>query len=301
MSVSKSKTKPVPRKAGGRPRKAGQADGNNVEIAYNWIKSQILSGNFKAGEVLLQGALAKQCNTSRGPIREALRLLQNQGLVETETNQRGRVASFTAHDLEQTIASGIIIAGGAISCHKASWSAVEIKRIEKLIDEHEALSRKLAEGVGTRHEIVNQRLFVYHELIMAICAQGGSLVQKILAGHFDRIVIFRQMTGIRAGNDPEFPLGADMHDLRRKINARDAGAVALLVIATMAELGRFALDQMGEYHLGAEIDKAVTFVRGALGVATDSITSREIRTKTNQSVNVELKGAETLIWTFSGD
>lgn len=280
-----------------RGRNTGQTEGNNVEFAYNWIKSQILSGKFKAGDVLLQGELAKQCNTSRGPVREALRMLQNQGLIESEANQRGRVASFTARDLEQTVASGILVAGGTIACRKDGWRPDELKRINKLIDQHKALSEKLA-GASMRSDLVSKRLMIFHDLVMEICTDGGSFVQKVLAEHFDRIIIFRQMAGVREGNKPAFPLGANMDDLREKIAAHDCKAVAQIVVTSMADLGRFALDRMGEYHLGAEIDRTVAFIRAGLGAEIGDANAREIRTSVSQTVNVELKGSSTLIWSF---
>lgn len=284
-----------------RAPKAGkdQAERNTVRTAYEWIESQILSGQFKAGQTLPQGMLAQQCNTSRGPIREALRMLQQQGLIEAETNQRGRVASFTAHDLELTIASAIINAGAAISRHKGTWTPAEIKRFEKLFDEVETLSRAQGATVEARRDLIAKRQQAYRAIVMDLCVRGGAPTQQMMAGHFDRITIFRQMNSIKLGEEPAFPLAADMNDLRKAIRTGDAKAAALAIVERMVELGRRALDDMGEYHLGGEISEAATFVRNALGAGAGENGPKQVRTSTSQKVWVELKGKETLIWNFS--
>lgn len=49
---------------------------------YEAIKQAILSGEFEPGQPLVEVPLAEWCGTSRTPIREALRRLQQDGLVE---------------------------------------------------------------------------------------------------------------------------------------------------------------------------------------------------------------------------
>lgn len=299
--MSETSTKPVREPKAGPKTVKDQAERNTVRMAYEWIESQILSGQFKAGQTLPQGMLAQHCNTSRGPIREALRMLQQQGLIEAETNQRGRVASFTAHDLELTIASAIINTGAAISRHKGTWTPAEVKRFEKLIDEVETLSRAQGATVEARRDLIAKRQQAYRSIVMDLCVRGGAPTQQMLAGHFDRITIFRQMSSIKLGGEPEFPLAADMNDLRKAIRAGDAKAAALAIVERMAELGRRGLDDMGEYHMGGEITEAVSFVRNALGVDRAGDGLKQVRTSTSQKVWVELKGKETLIWNFSDE
>jgi DNA-binding GntR family transcriptional regulator len=59
------------------------------EIAAN-IRARIMSGEFAIGTPLRQAALAEEFGVSRTPIREALRQLQNGGLIEVLPN-RGAV------------------------------------------------------------------------------------------------------------------------------------------------------------------------------------------------------------------
>ena len=45
------------------------------------LRSSIIAGRYEPGERLIETALSTELGTSRGPVREALRLLENEGLV----------------------------------------------------------------------------------------------------------------------------------------------------------------------------------------------------------------------------
>ena len=54
-----------------------------VRIApYDLLKQSILSGEFEPGQALVETSLATWCGVSRTPVREALRRLEQDGLVE---------------------------------------------------------------------------------------------------------------------------------------------------------------------------------------------------------------------------
>jgi DNA-binding GntR family transcriptional regulator len=77
---------------------AGPVD--NTLLAYEQVRSAILSGTLEPGSWVSQVQLAAQLNISRTPLREALRLLQNEGLVQADFNRRVRVAPLSLPDLE---------------------------------------------------------------------------------------------------------------------------------------------------------------------------------------------------------
>ena len=75
---------------------------------YTSLRESILNGALPPGESLSQVQLATKLGVSRGPLREAVRMLQREGLVEAEVNRRGRVSSFSIDDLEQLYAMRIV-------------------------------------------------------------------------------------------------------------------------------------------------------------------------------------------------
>ena len=71
------------------------------ETVAEVVRNTLLEGGFSPGENLSEVAIANQFNISRGPVREALLVLAEEGLL-THTQNRGfSVLNFTQRDLEQ--------------------------------------------------------------------------------------------------------------------------------------------------------------------------------------------------------
>jgi len=64
------------------------------------LRQMILDGTVPPGTVLSQVQLAQEIGVSRTPLREALRMLQEEGLVLAEYNHRVRVADIDISELE---------------------------------------------------------------------------------------------------------------------------------------------------------------------------------------------------------
>jgi len=62
---------------------------------YDRIKQEILSGNISPGSRVLEGRLARQINVSRTPVREALHILEMEGLLESFPRVGYRVRQIT--------------------------------------------------------------------------------------------------------------------------------------------------------------------------------------------------------------
>src|SRR5438128_10813307 len=62
------------------------------------IRQALLEGRFKPGEYLSDSALAKEMNVSRGPVREALLILAQQGLITHSQNHGFSVLGFSDRD-----------------------------------------------------------------------------------------------------------------------------------------------------------------------------------------------------------
>lgn len=77
---------------------------DNTARAYREVRSAILSGTLKPGAWVSQVGLAAELEISRTPLREALRLLETEGLVESAFNRRVRVSGLSIEDLESLYA-----------------------------------------------------------------------------------------------------------------------------------------------------------------------------------------------------
>ena len=88
-------------------------DGHNVANVHERLRRDILSGEIPAGETS-QLALARELEVGRTPLREALRMLQHEGLVISEPNRRVRVAELSAADVEQLYSMRIALEAMAV-------------------------------------------------------------------------------------------------------------------------------------------------------------------------------------------
>lgn len=60
---------------------AGAKAGPRAHQVIETLRTAIISGRFEPGDRLIESALSAELGTSRGPVREALRQLENEGLV----------------------------------------------------------------------------------------------------------------------------------------------------------------------------------------------------------------------------
>ena len=65
------------------------------------IQNEILSGRMEAGQPLRQEELSEKLGYSRMPVREALQILEEQGLVRRLATRHVVVADFSARNIEE--------------------------------------------------------------------------------------------------------------------------------------------------------------------------------------------------------
>lgn len=72
----------------------------NQKKAYNYIKEQIITGKYRPGHLLSENQMGIRLNLSRTPIREAINMLETEGLIE-RNGQETRVTNITAEELKE--------------------------------------------------------------------------------------------------------------------------------------------------------------------------------------------------------
>jgi DNA-binding GntR family transcriptional regulator len=77
------------------------ASSSLVELAVDQLRREILGGAFAPGDRLVEEQITRRFQISRAPLREALRLLAQQGLVEHLPRRGVRVATLSPTDVEE--------------------------------------------------------------------------------------------------------------------------------------------------------------------------------------------------------
>jgi DNA-binding GntR family transcriptional regulator len=114
--------------------------GTLVERVAEEIRSAILSGTLEPGQKIAQKALAEKYGTSRLPVREALRLLQNEGLVSVRANAGARVAGLTMDELTEVYLMRERLEPQALAASIPHLSDEEIATIREKFDAMDELA-----------------------------------------------------------------------------------------------------------------------------------------------------------------
>lgn len=73
------------------------------DVVFNTLREAILKGELKPGERLMELQLAAKLGVSRTPIREAIRMLEQEGLAVTVPRKGAEVAKMTEKDMEDVL------------------------------------------------------------------------------------------------------------------------------------------------------------------------------------------------------
>lgn len=73
------------------------------DVVFNTLREAILKGELKPGERLMELQLASKLGVSRTPIREAIRMLEQEGLAVTIPRRGAEVARMTEKDMEDVL------------------------------------------------------------------------------------------------------------------------------------------------------------------------------------------------------
>lgn len=73
------------------------------DVVFNTLREAILKGDLKPGERLMELQLAAKLGVSRTPIREAIRMLEQEGLAVTIPRKGAEVAKMTEKDMEDVL------------------------------------------------------------------------------------------------------------------------------------------------------------------------------------------------------
>ncbi|MCR5564136.1 MAG: GntR family transcriptional regulator [Desulfovibrio sp.] len=97
-----------------------------------FLKRGIRSGKFRPGSPIREVNIAKQLGVSRGPVREALRTLQESGLLVGEPQKTKYVSSFSKKELKERFSYIALLENACILQGLETMTEADFERLEKL-------------------------------------------------------------------------------------------------------------------------------------------------------------------------
>jgi DNA-binding GntR family transcriptional regulator len=134
------------------------------------LRQAITSGRYEPGDRLVEGDLARQLGTSRGPIRDALRTLEREGLVVSYPYRGTVVADVSQEEIERVLLPiRIIVERFACRRALAHVSDTDLELLEVLVSE-----MRLAGERGDAEALADADLR-FHEYLIGLSGQSHCL------------------------------------------------------------------------------------------------------------------------------
>jgi len=149
-----------------------------VELAVDRLRRDILSGRTDPGERLVEEQLTRRLGISRAPLREAMRLLAQQGLVEHIPRRGARVATLSDDDVRELYEVRDVLERHAVAAMPPS---PDLSGLRVALD----VMRK-ATSTGDRLELANAHRTFHTEVVRL----GGN---KQLAALYESILVRIQL------------------------------------------------------------------------------------------------------------
>ncbi len=217
--------------------KAGKRTGNKASVVYDRLRARILSGELASGTSLNQQSIAETMEVSRGPVREAMRRLQQDQLVIARANQGFVIAPLDASDLEDVLSLHLNIITLGIRVGVAFLTEQEIGSLEL---DAEAMRRALE-----RNEIDEWEM-IYRKFVLTLIKHTGTRTTNFVRQLIDDIARYRAnlneaLPPIWQSGGREFKQiaqAAAKHDGERAavLFAEYTGRLSLLVLAGASPL-----------------------------------------------------------------
>ena len=240
---------------------ADRHDGDNVEFIHQKLRRMILMGELQPGETLSQVQLAARCGVSRTPLREAVRMLQREGLVSSQPNRQVVVAPFSLPDLEQIYGMRVILEAAAI---RASIPHMTPEAVADLQGHLARMDHFAAEADYARWEVPHR---AFH---LALVEHAGARFAASLSELSDHGERYRRYYTV---NEARFGVrGAREHKaIFDAVKVRDADASARTLVLHLSHTVYSVIDMVDSSYQPVLFNGILTDLLGADAVPVDAV------------------------------
>jgi len=147
-----------------------EQDLSRAELAYKRLREGIRAGEFRPGQRLRETELAARLNVSRTPVREAIRRLASDGLIEVAPSRGVMIIDLSKQQVRELYALRETLEGAAARLAAQHASPAEIEAMGELL--------QACRAAGQAQEIARLNL-LFHQTIQD-AAHNRYLAQALL-------------------------------------------------------------------------------------------------------------------------
>ena len=202
--------------------------------ATELIRAAIIDGRLEPGRRLKEEELARELGISRTPVREALLVLQTEGLLESAPNRGATVRTYEAADLDDLYQLRALLEGFAARRAAARISAADLDRLRESCERFVALR---AEDDVT--DLVRENLS-FHNVILE--AAGSERLVQMVRKVIELPLVYRSYVWY----SPEQKLISEHYhrQLTAALTAHDAERAELVMKEHILEARDFLIAQL---------------------------------------------------------
>ncbi len=168
------------------------------------LREAIISGELRPGDRLVELELSAQLGTSRGPIREALRQLEQEGLVVSQAYRGTMVAEISQEEIEQVLVpTRLVIERFAFRIAMPLLTEADFAALRSFVGEMRAAAdaddaEAMADADLRFHELVIERSGQTHclQLWRTIQPRVRAYFRRDAPGHADHYAVAEQHAGL---------------------------------------------------------------------------------------------------------
>jgi DNA-binding GntR family transcriptional regulator len=166
---------------------------NAVEHAYAALRRGILDGTYPPGAQLAEVELASRFAVSRTPVREAIRRLHSEGLIEVFPNRGAYVRTWTRAQLDELFSVRALLEGHAAGLAAQHATDGQRAAMAQLCDEMDAAAGPSPDRPAADIQAVAALNDRFHALVHE--ASANSLLPGLIRGLIQVPVVVRTFLG----------------------------------------------------------------------------------------------------------
>jgi DNA-binding GntR family transcriptional regulator len=235
----------IPRPVISHPRRT------SVEI-HDHLRRLILDGVLSPGTELKQAELARAFAVSRTPLREAFRMLQEEGLIDADINHRGRVTGLDVADLDCLYAARISLEAMGVRVTAGRLTRQEVQDASAQLHDMDRAEQ------GADPKAWHKAHRAFHRLLVTRCTPS---VLRTITSYAERSERYVRTLQDRHP-DALAQRRQEHYDLFAAVMAGDVERATRLIAGHLAGTAQRVINDIAPGRAAQDVRQAVTMVCG---------------------------------------
>jgi DNA-binding GntR family transcriptional regulator len=240
----------------------------NTDVAYNYIRKRILSGEYPPGHPLMTELLANEIKVSRTPVRDALRKLETDGLVTIQAHLGASVKKMHLKEFREMCDLRLALESHAAGLAAVNRSEADLNEIQFALEGMRRLTTEIA-AAKDEHPLISD---LVHEDVRFHIAVMSAAKNELMKKEILRLHLLNRVVSGSAPNEKFAVKKADA-DARRRVVLEKHGDIYQAIKRSDPAAAKREM----EFHLQELIDHNLRLMsRLESGVIARELTPEEL-------------------------